>query len=98
MLARIATRTEEARLLTVEAARKKASGDRADVAGGIAKYLATEAAGDNPPDCRWIRGGYGHSTEYRLERCYRDALLLIGEGSNESQQLIIARSLREGTA
>jgi butyryl-CoA dehydrogenase len=46
-----------------------------------------------------IHGGYGYSTEYRPERYYRDApLLLIGEGSNEIQQLIIARRLLERTA
>ena len=62
----------------------------------MAKYFATEAAQDNALDCMRIHGGYGYSLEYRPERYYRDApLLLIGEGSNEIQQLIIARRLLE---
>jgi butyryl-CoA dehydrogenase len=96
MLAKMATRAEAARLLTIQAARKKASGERADLEAGMAKYFATEAAQENALDCMRIHGGYGYSLEYRPERYYRDApLLLIGEGSNEIQQLIIARRLLE---
>ena len=98
MIAKMATRAEAARLLTLEAARKKASGERADLEAGMAKYFATEAAQENALDCMRIHGGYGYSLEYRAERYYRDApLLLIGEGSNEIQQLIIARRLLEQT-
>jgi len=96
MIAKMATRAEAARLLTIQAARKKASGERADLEAGMAKYFATEAAQENALDCMRIHGGYGYSLEYRPERYYRDApLLLIGEGSNEIQQLIIARRLLE---
>ena len=96
MLARMATRAEAARLLTLQAAQKKASGERADLEAGMAKYFATEAAQDNALDCMRIHGGYGYSLEYRPERYYRDApLLLIGEGSNEIQQVIIGRRLLE---
>ena len=96
MLAKMATRAEAARLLVIQAAQKKASGERADLEAGMAKYQATEAAQDNALDCMRIHGGYGYSLEYRPERYYRDApLLLIGEGSNEIQQLIIARRLLE---
>lgn len=96
MLAKMATRTEAARLLTLQAAQKKASGERADLEAGMAKYFATEAAQDNSLDSMRIHGGYGYSTEFNVERLYRDApLLLIGEGSNEIQQLIIARRLLE---
>jgi butyryl-CoA dehydrogenase len=96
MLAKMATRAEAARLLTIQAAQKKASGERADLEAGMAKYFATEAAQENALDCMRIHGGYGYSLEYRPERYYRDApLLLIGEGSNEIQQLIIARRLLE---
>ena len=96
MLARMATRAEAARLLTVQAAQRKASGERADLEAGMAKYFATEAAQDNALDCMRIHGGYGYSLEYRPERYYRDApLLLIGEGSNEIQQVIIGRRLLE---
>jgi butyryl-CoA dehydrogenase len=96
MLARMATRAEAARLLTVQAAQKKASGERADLEAGMAKYFATEAAQENALDCMRIHGGYGYSLEYRPERYYRDApLLLIGEGSNEIQQVVIGRRLLE---
>jgi butyryl-CoA dehydrogenase len=96
MLAKMATRAEAARLLVVQAAQRKASGERADLEAGMAKYFATEAAQENALDCMRIHGGYGYSLEYRPERYYRDApLLLIGEGSNEIQQLIVARRLLE---
>ena len=96
MLARMATRAEAARLLTVQAAQKKALGERADLEAGMAKYFATEAAQENALDCMRIHGGYGYSLEYRPERYYRDApLLLIGEGSNEIQQVIIGKRLLE---
>jgi alkylation response protein AidB-like acyl-CoA dehydrogenase len=99
MLAKMATRAEAARLLTLQAAQKKASGERADLEAGMAKYFSTEAAQENALDCMRIHGGYGYSLEYRPERYYRDApLLLIGEGSNEIQQLIIARRLLERAA
>jgi butyryl-CoA dehydrogenase len=98
MLAKMATRAEAARLLVLQAADAKARGDRADLEAGMAKYFATEAAQDNALDCMRIHGGYGYSLEFRPERYYRDApLLLIGEGSNEIQQLIIARRLLEKT-
>jgi butyryl-CoA dehydrogenase len=96
MLAKMATRAEAARLLVVQAAERKAAGERADLEAGMAKYFATEAAQDNALDAMRIHGGYGYSPEFRPERYYRDApLLLIGEGSNEIQQLVIARRLLE---
>ncbi len=96
MLAKMATKAEAARLLTVQAAQRKASGERADLEAGMAKYFATEVAQENALDAMRIHGGYGYSLEYRPERYYRDApLLMIGEGSNEIQQLIIARRLLE---
>jgi butyryl-CoA dehydrogenase len=96
MLAKMATRAEAARLLVVQAAERKAAGERADLEAGMAKYFATEAAQENALDAMRIHGGYGYSTEFRPERYYRDApLLLIGEGSNEIQQLVIARRLLE---
>jgi butyryl-CoA dehydrogenase len=96
MLAKMATRAEAARLLTVQAAERKAGGERADLEAGMAKYFATEAAQENALDAMRIHGGYGYSPEFRPERYYRDApLLLVGEGSNEIQQLVIARRLLE---
>ncbi len=99
MLAKMATRAEASRLLVVQAAQAKARGERADLEAGMAKYFATESAQENALDCMRIHGGYGYSLELRPERYYRDApLLLIGEGSNEIQQLIIARRLLERTS
>ena len=99
MIAKMAVRAEAARLLTLQAAQAKQRGERADLEAGMAKYFATEAAQDNALDCMRIHGGYGYSLEYRPERYYREApLLLIGEGSNEIQQLIIARRLLERQA
>ena len=96
MIAKMATRAEAVRLLVLQAAEAKARGERADLEAGMAKYFATEAAQENALDCMRVHGGYGYSLEYRPERYYRDApLLLIGEGSNEIQQLIIARRLFE---
>ncbi len=96
IVAKMATRAEAARLLVLQAAQAKARGHRADLEAGMAKYFATEAAQENALDCMRVHGGYGYSLDYRPERYYRDApLLLIGEGSNEIQQLIIARRLFE---
>jgi alkylation response protein AidB-like acyl-CoA dehydrogenase len=96
MLAKMATRAEAARLMVVQAAERKAADERADLEAGMAKYFATEAAQENALDAMRIHGGYGYSPEFRPERYYRDApLLLIGEGSNEIQQLVIARRLLE---
>ena len=96
MLAKMATRAEAARLLVLAGRAGEGAGERADLEAGMAKYFATEAAQENALDCMRIHGGYGYSLEYRPERYYRDApLLLIGEGSNEIQQLIIARRLLE---
>tara|TARA_B100000676_G_scaffold312303_1_gene385846 strand:+ start:714 stop:1886 length:1173 start_codon:yes stop_codon:yes gene_type:complete len=95
-LADMATRAEAARLLTERAAQAFATGQRADMEAGMAKLFATEAAVDNALDAMRIHGGYGYSKEYPIERMYRDApLLLIGEGTNEIQRIIIARQLIE---
>jgi alkylation response protein AidB-like acyl-CoA dehydrogenase len=93
-LADMATRTEAARLLTEKAARMLASGARSDLEAGMAKLFATEAAVENSLEAMRIHGGYGYSKEYVVERLYRDApLLVIGEGTNEIQRLVIARRL-----
>jgi alkylation response protein AidB-like acyl-CoA dehydrogenase len=63
---------------------------------GMAKYFASEAAHDNALESMRIHGGYGYSKEFVVERLYRDApLMLIGEGTNEMQRIIIARQLIE---
>jgi alkylation response protein AidB-like acyl-CoA dehydrogenase len=61
---------------------------------GMAKLYATEAALENAQEALRIHGAYGYSKELDIERYYRDApLLVIGEGTNEMQRIIIARQL-----
>ena len=63
---------------------------------GMAKLFATESAMENALDAMRIHGGYGYSKEFPIERMFRDApLLLIGEGTNEIQRVVIARQLIE---
>jgi len=95
-LADMATRVEAARLLTAQAAAAYDRGERCDMEAGMAKLTATEAAVENSLEAMRIHGAYGYSPEYNIERYYRDApLLVIGEGTNELQRLIIARQLIE---
>jgi alkylation response protein AidB-like acyl-CoA dehydrogenase len=93
-LADMATKLEAARLLTRSAAERKQSGERADVEAGMAKLFASEAAFEIASDAMRIHGGVGYTTELPVERYYRDApLMIIGEGTNEIQRLVIARGL-----
>lgn len=93
-LADMATQIAAARLLTLDAARCKDAGERADVECGMAKLFATEVCMDTVNQAMRVHGGYGFSKEYEIERLYRDApLLVIGEGTSEIQRLIIARGL-----
>ena len=95
-LADMATRVEAARLLTQRAASAYDRGERCDMEAGMAKLAATEAALENSIEAMRIHGGYGYSKEFAIERLYRDApLLVIGEGTNEMQRIIIARQLIE---
>ena len=93
-LADMATRCQAATLLTEFAATAYDRGERCDMEAGMAKLYASEAALENAQECMRIFGGYGYSTEFPVERFYRDApLLCIGEGTNEMQRIIIARQL-----
>ena len=95
-LADMATKIEAARLLTYEAARKKDQGERVDLEAGMAKLFASEVCGEVTLEAMRIHGGYGYVKDYPVERYYRDApLMIIGEGTNEMQKLIIARRLLE---
>jgi len=95
-LGEMATRTEAARLLVRAAAEKFDRGERCDMEAGMAKYFATEAAFENATESVRIHGAYGYSKEFDAERLYRDApLLLIGEGTNELQRILIARQVLE---
>jgi alkylation response protein AidB-like acyl-CoA dehydrogenase len=92
----MATRLEAARLLTYAAAAAYDRGERCDMEAGMAKLFATEAAMENSAEAMRIHGAYGYSKEFGVERLYRDApLLVIGEGTNELQRIIIARQLIE---
>jgi alkylation response protein AidB-like acyl-CoA dehydrogenase len=93
-LADMATKLEAARQLTRYAARRYDSGDRADMEAGMAKLFASETAMEIALDAVRIHGGYGYSTEFDVERYFRDApLMIVGEGTNEIQRNLIARQL-----
>ncbi len=96
MLADMATRLEAARLLVANAAQKKDAGERCDLEAGMAKLFASEACAKISLDAMRVLGGYGFTAEFPVERFYRDApLMMIGEGTNEIQALVIARRLLE---
>lgn len=93
-LADMATRLQAARLLTRDAAERKMAGLRCDVEAGMAKLFASETALELATDSMRIHGGVGYTTDFPVERYYRDApLMVIGEGTNEIQRLVIARGL-----
>ena len=93
-LADMATRLEASRLLTENAARRKAAGLRCDVEAGMAKLFASETAFELATEAMRIHGGVGYTTDTPVERYFRDApLMMIGEGTNEIQRLVIARGL-----
>jgi alkylation response protein AidB-like acyl-CoA dehydrogenase len=93
-LADMATRVEASRLLIEHAAEKYDTGQRCDLEAGMAKLFASETGVENSLEALRIFGGYSYSTEYDVERYYRDApLMCIGEGTNEMQRVIIARQL-----
>ena len=95
-LADMATQVRAARLLVEDAARAYDKGERCDMEAGMAKLFASEAAINVSLEAMRIHGGYGYSKEFTVERLYRDApLLVIGEGTNELQRIIIARQLIE---
>jgi len=91
-LADMATRARAARLLTLDAAMSFDRGEACEMEIGMAKYFASEAALENSTESMRIHGAQGYSTEYDVERLYRDApLTCIGEGTNEIQRILIAR-------
>jgi alkylation response protein AidB-like acyl-CoA dehydrogenase len=93
-LAEMATKIEASRLLVLNAAVKKDKGERADLEAGMAKLFATETGIYCSLEAMRIHGGYGYIKEFDIERYYRDApLMVIGEGTNELQRLIIAKQL-----
>ena len=93
-LADMATEIAAARLLTMWAADAIDQGRRADIEAGMAKYFASEVAIRCSLESMRVHGGYGYSTEFDVERLYRDApLMAIGEGTNDIQRMVIAKGL-----
>ncbi|WP_152665490.1 acyl-CoA dehydrogenase family protein [Mycobacterium sp. UM_Kg1] len=93
-LAEMATKLTAARQLTRYAAERYDSGQRCDMEAGMAKLFASEAAMEIALNAVRIHGGYGYSTEYDVERYFRDApLMIVGEGTNEIQRNVIAAQL-----
>ncbi len=88
------TKIEAARLLVAQAAWKKQQGERADLECGMAKLFAAETCAEVSLEAMRIHGRYGYTTDFDVERHYRDAPpMIIGEGTSEIQKLIIARQL-----
>ncbi|MFI7669607.1 acyl-CoA dehydrogenase family protein [Nocardia sp. NPDC049526] len=93
-LAEMATKLTAARQLVLHAARKFDAGERCDMEAGMAKYYASEIAMEIALNAVRIHGGYGYSTEYDVERYFRDApLMIVGEGTNEIQRNVITSQL-----
>jgi alkylation response protein AidB-like acyl-CoA dehydrogenase len=93
-LADMATKITAARQLILHAAERLEAGDRADMEAGMAKLFASEMAMEVALDAVRIHGGYGYSTEFDVERYFRDApLMIVGEGTNEIQRSVIASQL-----
>jgi alkylation response protein AidB-like acyl-CoA dehydrogenase len=93
-LADMATEVHAARLMTWWAASEVDAGFRADLQASMAKLFASEVALKSSLESLRVHGGYGYSTEFDVERLYRDApLMAIGEGTNDILRLVIARQL-----
>jgi alkylation response protein AidB-like acyl-CoA dehydrogenase len=93
-LADMATKVTAARQLVLHAAQRFDSGERCDMEAGMAKLFASETAMQVALDAVRIHGGYGYSTEYDVERYFRDApLMIVGEGTNEIQRNVIMAQL-----
>ena len=96
-LADMATEIQAARLLTYWAASKLDRGERADTESSMAKLFASEVALKASLESMRVHGGYGYSTEYEVERYYRDApLMAIGEGTSDILRTVIAKQLLAG--
>ncbi|MBN3453112.1 acyl-CoA dehydrogenase family protein [Mycobacterium sp. DSM 3803] len=94
LLADMGTKLSAARSLLMGAAEKFDAGERCDMEAGMAKLFASETAMQIALDAMRVHGGYGYSTEYDVERYFRDApLMIVGEGTNEIQRNVIAKQL-----
>ena len=96
LLADMATQITAGQRLNYHAADRYDTGVRADLEAGMAKLFCSEMAAKVTLDAIRIHGGHGYSTEFDVERFYRDApLMIVGEGTNEIQRTVIARQLVE---
>ena len=93
-LADMATEIEAARLLTYKAALEKDAGNSFSLTAAQAKLRPAGWPCKASEEAVQIHGGYGYIEEYPVCRFYRDAkILTIGEGTDEVQQMVIARAL-----
>ncbi len=98
MLADANTEIEAARWMVYRAAWLKGQGKPFGKEAAMAKLFATEMAERVSRNAIQIHGGYGYSSEYPVERIYRDArLMTIGEGTSEIQRMVIARHILQGS-
>ena len=97
-LADMATKLTAARQLILFAAEKFDAGERCDMEAGMAKLFTSEVAMEIALNAVRIHGGYGYSTEFDVERYFRDApLMIVGEGTNEIQRnVIVAQLVKRG--
>ena len=94
MLAGVGTIRRAGRLISLDAAANEDQGERVDKEAGMAKLYASEICAEVTLDAMRIHGGAGYVKDSPIERYYRDApLMIIGEGTNEIQRLIIAKNL-----
>ena len=92
MIADAATELEAARFMVYRAAWMKDQGKDFTRIAAMAKLKASEIAEKIARDAIQVHGSYGYSTEYPVERIYRDQrLMTIGEGTSEVQRMVIAR-------
>ncbi|MET8306812.1 acyl-CoA dehydrogenase family protein [Micromonospora sp. NPDC005173] len=95
-LATIAIQLQAARLMAYWAADAVRRG-RADAQTGMAKVFCSEVALEAAIDAMKVHGGYGYSTEFEVERLYRDSILMsIGEGTNDILRTVVAKALVRG--
>jgi alkylation response protein AidB-like acyl-CoA dehydrogenase len=95
-LATIAIQVQAARLMAYWSADAVRRG-RADGETGMAKIFCSEVALEAAIDAMKVHGGYGYSTEFEVERLYRDAILMsIGEGTNDILRTVVAKALVRG--
>ena len=95
-LGQLGTQLQAARLMAWWAADQVRQG-RADGATGMAKIFCSEVALEAAITAMQVHGGYGYSTEFEVERLYRDAILMsIGEGTNDVLRTVVAKSLLKG--